>query len=132
MSNYEKITASPEALAEFLGGLPVLSGPWDDAFHSQICAGCAAEDCDNCRRVERDNPLWWLGLPAEGEKVAGVREPTISEIAREYLSICDEDCGGDRSVGIPACPFFEEPDIGNDGKAIPGGCRLRKYREAEK
>ena len=64
-TNYEKITASPEALAEFLGALPVLSGPWDDAFHSRICAGCEAEDCDNCRRDERDNPLWWLGLPAE-------------------------------------------------------------------
>lgn len=23
-----------------------------------------AADCDDCRRPERDNPLWWLGLPA--------------------------------------------------------------------
>lgn len=21
-------------------------------------------DCDDCRRPERDSPLWWLGLPA--------------------------------------------------------------------
>lgn len=30
---------------------------------------CAAADCDDCRRPERDSPLWWLGLPAaEAEK----------------------------------------------------------------
>lgn len=67
-TNFEKITASPEALAAFLRSLPVLSGPWDDAFHNRVCAGCAAEDCDNCRREERNNPLWWLNLPAEAAK----------------------------------------------------------------
>lgn len=48
MNNYQSITASPEALA-----LLVLR----------------AADCDDCRRPERDSPLWWLGLPAaEAEK----------------------------------------------------------------
>ncbi len=66
-TNFEKITESPEALAEFLGALPVLSGPWDDAFHRAFCDKCSAENCDgeNCpHSAERDNPAWWLGLPA--------------------------------------------------------------------
>lgn len=66
-TNFEKITESPETLAAFLGGLPALSGPWDDAFHRAFCDECDAENCDaeNCpHRAERDNPLWWLGLPA--------------------------------------------------------------------
>lgn len=29
MNNFERITASPEALGDFLGALPILSGPWD-------------------------------------------------------------------------------------------------------
>lgn len=64
VTNFQRITRSPEALAAFLRDLPVISAPWDDAFHSRICDGCEA-DCDNCRREERDNPLWWLDLPAE-------------------------------------------------------------------
>ena len=60
MTHFEQITRSPEALATFLRLLPVLSAPWDDDFQEQICATCSAEDCDACRREERDNPLWWL------------------------------------------------------------------------
>lgn len=67
-TNFEKITASPEALAAFLRSLSPISAPWDDAFHSRVCAGCSEEDCDKCRRVERDNPLWWLNLTEEAEK----------------------------------------------------------------
>ncbi len=66
-TNFEKITASPETLAAFLGGLPALSGPWDDAFHRTFCDDCPSENCDaeNCpHNAERGNPLWWLGLTA--------------------------------------------------------------------
>lgn len=64
-SNFEKITASPEALAAFLSSLPVLSGPWDEAFHRRYCDACPAENCDGCENRALNNPLWWLGLPAE-------------------------------------------------------------------
>lgn len=70
LSNFEKITASPEALAAFLASLPTLSGPWDDSFHREFCDDCPAENCDaeNCpHNAERDNPLWWLGLTAEAD-----------------------------------------------------------------
>lgn len=46
MNNFERITASPEALGDFLGALPILSGPWDDDFHRVFCDSCDAENCD--------------------------------------------------------------------------------------
>lgn len=66
MNNFERITATPEALGVFLASLPVLSGPWDDDFHRTFCDGCEAENCDaeNCHhQAERNNPTWWLKLP---------------------------------------------------------------------
>lgn len=59
MTQFEKITASPEALGAFLASLPVLQGPWDDAFHRAFCDTCDAENCHH--PTERDNPTWWLG-----------------------------------------------------------------------
>ena len=70
MNNFEKITASPEALGTFLASLPIASGPWDEAFHRMFCDGCQVEDCDGqgCpHKVERGNPLWWLMQEAEGQ-----------------------------------------------------------------
>ena len=77
MNVFEKITESPEALAsllraipaietpwDFLQAIPAINAPWDDAFHRLYCSSCSAADCDDCRRPERDSPLWWLGLPA--------------------------------------------------------------------
>lgn len=69
MNNFQRITASREALAAFLGTIPAIETPWDDAFHRIYCSSCSAADCDECRRPERDSPLWRLGLPAaEAEK----------------------------------------------------------------
>lgn len=61
MNNYERITATPEALGAFLAALPIASGPWDTEFHDQHCANCLYLGCDTCpHSVERNNPLWWL------------------------------------------------------------------------
>ena len=71
MTNFEKITASPETLGTFLASLPIASGPWDEAFHRMFCDGCQAEDCDGqgCpHKVERGNPLWWLMQEAGEER----------------------------------------------------------------
>ena len=67
MNNFENITASPEALAKFLCSLPVLSSPWDTAFYRMFCDTCAAEECNDCHKAERSNPLWWLNLTAGKE-----------------------------------------------------------------
>lgn len=67
-TNSEQITASSEALGHFLAALPVLSGPWDGAFHRMYCDACAAEECTGCEHMPTNTPLWWLDLPAEREE----------------------------------------------------------------
>lgn len=57
MNNFQRITASRETLAAFLGTIPAIETPWDDAFHRIYCSSCSAADCDDCRRPERDSPL---------------------------------------------------------------------------
>lgn len=76
MNVFEKVTESPEALASLLRALPAIETPWDDAFHRLYCSSCSAADCDDCRRPERDNPLWWLGLPAAEVEKCGARSRT--------------------------------------------------------
>ena len=55
---------------------------------------------------------------------------TRSELASEYLSICDNDCAGDMSVGIPPCPFFDFPDV-DDDRPHPDVCKLRSLLSAD-
>ncbi len=67
MTNFERITASPEALAAFLATIHAASGPWDDDFHRQYCDRCGLENCDPCpHEGKRNNPAWWLAQKAEG------------------------------------------------------------------
>lgn len=75
MTNFEKITASPEALGEFLASLPVATGPWDEEFHRAFCDGCQSENCDGKRcphQDKRNNPLWWLKLGGKPGEVLGL------------------------------------------------------------
>lgn len=74
MTNFEKITASPETLGAFLASLTVADGPWGELFHRTFCDGCPAENCDaeNCpHNAERDNPAWWM-MQESGEKQSQV------------------------------------------------------------
>jgi len=57
VNNFQRITASRETLAAFLGTIPAIETPWGDAFHRIYCSSCSAADCDDCRRPERDSPL---------------------------------------------------------------------------
>lgn len=75
MTNFEKITASPEALGEFLASLPVATGPWDEEFHRAFCDSCERENCDEGRcpnQNKRYNPLWWLMLGGKEGEVPGL------------------------------------------------------------
>ena len=69
MTNFEKITQSPEALGEFLSSLPVLEGPWDEEFQRNYCAGCGRVNCDAGRgcpyKKQWNSPAWWLRLEAK-------------------------------------------------------------------
>ena len=63
MTNFEKITRSPEALADFLSSIVAVDCEWDHAFARAFCDACQNENCDKgqCPHMaERDNPLWWL------------------------------------------------------------------------
>ena len=42
MDNFQSITASPEALAAFLGSIPAIETPWDEAFNRLCCSSCSA------------------------------------------------------------------------------------------
>lgn len=44
MTEFERITASHAILGAFLGSLPCLEGPWDDAFHREFCDKCEEEN----------------------------------------------------------------------------------------
>ena len=60
---FEKITASPAVLAEFLAAIQALETPWDEVFQRTYCATCSAENCDaeNCpHQAERNSPAWFL------------------------------------------------------------------------
>lgn len=65
MTEYQRITESLDTLAAMLERLPVLSGPWDDAFHRAYCDACPLQDCDgeNCphQEIRRRRIRWWLG-----------------------------------------------------------------------
>ena len=63
-TNFDRITASPEALAALLAARPSQDAPWDDAFHRHFCDNCPMEDCPKvCPNEEkRNSPAWWLGL----------------------------------------------------------------------
>lgn len=64
-TNFEKVTASMEALGNLLKENCAGSGPWDRAFQNMYCVNCDLENCDACPNEEnRNNPLWWLGLEA--------------------------------------------------------------------
>ena len=54
----------------------------------------------------------------------------VQNLSEEYLQVCENECTGDGSVGIAACPFYQWPDADDNGKLIPGGCKLRPYTKA--
>ena len=62
---FEAVTKDAATLAALLGSLPVLEAPWDVAFQKRYCSSCTAENCDACENEQfRNNPEWWLSLPA--------------------------------------------------------------------
>ena len=68
MTNFEKITKSPEALAEFLASLTAVNTPWEKEFERLVCAACERECCDGCSSIRmQKEPLWWLGMEARAD-----------------------------------------------------------------
>lgn len=62
---FDAITKDKPTLASFLHSLPVIEAPWDGAFQERFCVECGADSCDDCPNEQfRNNPEWWLSLPA--------------------------------------------------------------------
>lgn len=62
---FDAITKDKQTLAGFLRSLPCIEAPWDTAFQKHYCSSCIKTDCDDCIHEEfRNNPEWWLSLPA--------------------------------------------------------------------
>lgn len=56
------------------------------------------------------------------------------KLRAEFLSNCrneyGEPCGGDTSVGVFPCPYWQSADVdGKTGKPIPAGCLLKAERD---
>lgn len=64
---FDQITESPEALGAFLAKLNAVDTPWERMFEAHFCPACPYEDCPTeCPNEDkRDEPTWWLRLPAE-------------------------------------------------------------------
>ena len=79
---FDAITKDKPTLAGFLRSLPVIEAPWDTAFQKRYCSSCTAENCDACANEQfRNNPEWWLSLPAaEAEQFALNVDPNTGEI----------------------------------------------------
>ena len=43
MTEFQKITASPEALTKLLASILTADGPWDKAWEKAHCADCVRE-----------------------------------------------------------------------------------------
>lgn len=72
---------------------------------------------------------WVQSAIATAPTLTPQNEPlTIERVAREYLEICGDDCAGDQSVGVPACPFFKDADVSGSGALIQPMCELAVYR----
>ena len=48
----------------------------------------------------------------------------MNDMGRYILDNCDEDCAGDDSEARPRCPFYQIPDIDEDGNPVPGHCLI--------
>lgn len=117
MTQFEKITESPEVLGKFLASLPVIDGPWDAEFHKRFCDYCQEENCDNCKCNElRNNPCWWLTLtdtpePSEETKRAAKK---LAALVDQYSAA---EAGRMLEISMQALEILKEEKITGYGWA---------------
>lgn len=57
-------------------------------------------------------------------------ENLLNRVIKDYLEICDNNCMGDPSVGIPECPFYKYADVLDNGALVEPRCELSSYLES--
>lgn len=86
MTNFERITKTPETLGAFLSALPCIEGPWNEEFQQRFCAACIEPECESCPHEDcRNAPAWWLTLGAGRVEEQGtvVIDLELAETERE-------------------------------------------------
>lgn len=96
MNNFQRITASREALAAFLGTIPAIETPWDDAFHRIYCSSCSAADCTPAEKVEIEylfdfyKRLWekekdaFLAAYIQKHRIFAIRADVFAALSQEF------------------------------------------------
>lgn len=107
---FDAVTRDAPTLANFLRSLPVLEGPWNTEFQSHYCAKCIWGSCDECPNEDiRDNPLWWLTLPAAKQSAErpGMTIVYEDDEGRKRCGVCEyillRDKNGDMPERCPRC-----------------------------
>ncbi len=96
-----------------------LQTTWNTPDRCSYCGEHLAKEWSYCPECGKPTDLI---LPDNLEKPLVIRE-----LAADYLKICENKCGGNRSTGIQPCRYWVMPDIDSDGKPIPGYCKLETY-----
>ena len=126
MTEFERITQSPEMLAAFLASLPCIDGPWDEEFHKRYCSACVEPECDCCPNEDfRGNPGWWLTLaagqaagmgthvidldPAEAERPLTAEEEKVLQKVKPLFRYAIES--GSEAGAITIMPMGENAGI---------------------
>ena len=103
-----------------------LENDWFIALSGQLCV-----DMD-----KKDAFLEAIGIAITAIRAQQEREKNeplmLENVAQAYLEICEHDCVGDDSVGIPCCQFYKWPDLDDDENPCLGECMLNPCRHKPK
>lgn len=100
--NIENLTEAMNEMFDFITDLP--SGL--DGFESDFDA--AFKELNKVKDIQNNENL-------------------LNRVIKDYLEICDNNCGGDHSVGISECPFYKYADVLDNGALVNPECELSTY-----
>lgn len=100
--------------------------------NKHACWGYETNDCQDCvigNLIKKQKII----IQRKKSKIARLTAEVAELRARlkratKFAECCPaDDCAGDWSVGIPACPLWDFDDVDESGNQIEGGCVLKKW-----